>query len=121
MRTLTLTNSLFNNFLTNWDRALFEGDHSYWRRDNHVKSSEKEDSFEYYISLAGFRKEDIQATVSDGLVHVLAKKDEDTISYSFEIPEGGDTSKLLAKHEDGLLTITVGKADTVKSKPIKIK
>jgi len=120
MRTLTLTNSLFNNFLTNWDRAFFDEDYSYWRRREGVRGKELEDSFEYYVPLAGFKKEDIEATVSDGLIHILAKKEEDTASYSFEVPEGGDTSKLLAKYEDGLLTVTVGKADVVKPKTIDI-
>ena len=120
MRTLSLTNSLYDNFLTNWDRAFFEEDYSYWRRDNHVKSSEKENSFEYYIPLAGFKKEDIKASVSDGLVAILAKKNDSTLSYSFEVPEGGDSSKLSAKHEDGLLTVTVGKSEAVKPRNIDI-
>lgn len=121
MKTLTLTNSLFDNFLTNWDRALFEGDHTYWRRNNYIKSVEKEESFEHYVPLAGFKKEEIKASVSDGLVHVLAENEETTTSYSFEIMEGGDASKLSARHEDGLLTITVGKVDLIKPKTIDIR
>ena len=120
MRTIALTNSLFDNFLTNWDRAFFEGDHSYWRRDNCVRSSEKEDSYEYYVPLAGFKKEDIKVSLSDGLVHILAKKKDDTASYSFELPEGGDASKLSAEHEDGLLTVIVGRLESVEPKTIKI-
>ena len=122
MRTLQLTNSLFDNFLTNWDRAFLDGDYSYWRRKGEgVRGKELEDSFEYYISLAGFKKEDIKATISEGLVYVLAKKDDDTASYSFRIPEDCDTSKLSAKHEDGLLIISVGKSDAVKPMSIDIK
>ena len=118
MRTL----SLFDNVLTNWDRAFFDGDYSYWRRKGEgVRGEELEDSFEYHIPLAGFKKEDIKATISDGLMYVLAKKkNEGTYSYSFQIPEGGDTSKISAKHENGLLTVTVGKADAVKPVSIEI-
>ena len=120
MKTLNITNHLVNDFFTDWNKAFFAEDYSYWRRDNHVKSSEKENSFEYYIPLAGFKKEDIKASVSDGLVAILAKKNDSTLSYSFEVPEGGDSSKLSAKHEDGLLTVTVGKSEAVKPRNIDI-
>ena len=120
MRTLALTNTLFDTLFTNRDRALLNGDNTFWRRDTYVRSSEKEDSYEYYIPLAGFKKEDIEASILSDEVYVLAKNDEDTASYSFIIPEGGDTSKLSGKYEDGLLTLTIEKSEPVKSLTIKI-
>ena len=60
MRTLTLTNSLFNNLLTNWDKAFSDEDYSYWRRKGEgVRGVELNDSFEYYVPLGGFKKEEI--------------------------------------------------------------
>ena len=120
MRTLTLTNSLFDNLFTNGDRALFSGDNTFWRRDTYVKSNEREDAYEYYIPLAGFKKEDIEASVLEGEVYVLAKNDDDTASYSFIVPEGGDESKLSGKYKEGLLTLTIKKSKPAKSTVIKI-
>ena len=120
MNTLT-TNRLFNDVFTNWDRAFFDGDHSYWRRDNTVKGQALENSYEYYVPLPGFKKENIKVTVKDGEVYLLAKQGDDTASYSFLIPEDADPSKLSAKHEDGLLTISVEKLEETKAIEIKVK
>ena len=121
MKTLTLTNSLFDNFLTNWDNAFFEGDHSYWRRkDNSLNFRESEDNYEFYISLAGFKKEDIAARIDDGRVHITAKDGDSAASYSFALPDEVDASVLSAKHENGLLTITIPKLERAKAITIAI-
>ena len=122
MRTLTLTNALFDNFLTNWDNAFFDGDHSYWRRrDSSINCRETEDSHEYYVPLAGFKKEDIAARIDDGRVYILAKRDENTASYSFALPNDEvDISNLSAKHEDGLLTVKIPKSEKAKAITIAI-
>ena len=122
MRTFTMTNALFDNFLTNWDKAFFDGDYSYWRRrDSSIECRETDDSYEYYVPLAGFRKEDIAARVDEGRVHIAAKKGEDTISYSFALPnEEVNTSSLSAKHEDGLLTVNIPKTEKAKAITIAI-
>tara|TARA_Y100000593_G_scaffold41668_1_gene79888 strand:- start:579 stop:968 length:390 start_codon:yes stop_codon:yes gene_type:complete len=122
MRTFTMTNSLFDNFLTNWDNAFFDGDHSYWRRrDSSIDCRETEDSYEYYVPLAGFKKEDIAARLDDGRVFIAAKQEEGTTSYSFALPNDDvDTSELSAKHEDGLLTVTVPKSEKAKAITIAI-
>jgi HSP20 family molecular chaperone IbpA len=114
MTTLKLSNLMFDNFFTNWDRAFFEGDHSYWRRNNTVKGRELEDSYEYSVPLAGFKKENIKATVHEGEVYIVAKQDDSTASYSFLIPEGGDASSMSAKHKDGLLTVKIKKKESEK-------
>ncbi|MAH47202.1 hypothetical protein CMI37_15350 [Candidatus Pacearchaeota archaeon] len=122
MRTLTLTNTLFDNFLTNWDNAYFDGDHSYWRRkDNSINCREKEEHYEYYVPLAGFKKEDIAARLDEGRVHIVAKNENDsTASYSFALPDEVDLSSLSAKHEDGLLTVKIPKSEKAKAITIAI-
>ena len=116
-----LTTRLFNDVLTNWDRAFFDGDYSYWRRENNARGRELEDSYEYYVPLPGFKKENIKAPVEDGLVYVLAKQDEETASYSVLLPEGVDASSLDARHEDGLLTIKVRKKESERRIELKIE
>lgn len=123
MKTLTITNELFNNFITNWDKAFFDGDYSYWRRkDSSVNCRETEDSYEYYVPLAGFKKEDIAAQLDDGRVYIVVKQEEkDTTSCSFALPNDDvDISGLSAKHEDGLLTVTIPKSEKAKAITIAI-
>ena len=118
---MILINRLFDDVFTNYDRAFFNEDHSYWRRDTHVRSREHEDSYEYYVPLAGFKKEDIKVTIKGDEALVQAKKDENTATYSFLIPEDGDLSRLSANHEDGLLTVKIEKAEKAKAIEVKIK
>jgi HSP20 family protein len=121
MRTLTMTNTLFDHFLTNWDKAFFDEDYSYWRRnDSSINCREKENSYEYYVPLAGFKKEDIAARLDEGRVHVVAKRYENTASYSFALPDEVDLSNMSAKHEDGLLTVTIPKTEKAKAITIAI-
>ena len=102
-----ITNRLFDEFFTNWDSAFFEGDHSYWRRNDRVRTKELKDSYEYYVPLPGIKKENIKATVKDGAVLLSVECAENTASYSFTLPDDVNVSKLSASHEDGLLTIKI--------------
>ena len=77
------------------------------------------DAYGLQIPLPGFRKEHIKAEVDDGLMRVVAKRDDDDASYSFYLPEIADVSTLSAKMEDGLLSISVEKLE--KSKKIELK
>ena len=121
---MLLTNRLFNDVLTDWDRAFFNEDYSYWRRglgnSVRVRSRELDDSYEYYVPLAGFKKENVKANVEDGLVSVLAEQDENAVSCSVPLPEGADASSLEARLEDGLLTIKVTKKETERRIELKI-
>ena len=102
-----------------FDDRFFNNDFSHWRQ-NIVPHNEDEDGYHYFLNLAGFKKEDVDATVNDGLVSVKAKnKDGSTASYSFLVPEDADVSRMSAKLEDGLLTISLEKEE--KSKPHKLK
>ena len=122
MTRYTLTNRLFDQVFTNWDSAFFDGDHSYWRRrgNENIKWKEHENSYEYYIPLPGLKKENIKATVKDGVVFIKAGEGENVVSYSFLVPEDADFSKMSASHEDGLLTIALEKSEKAKAIELKI-
>tara|TARA_Y100001938_G_scaffold131492_1_gene188645 strand:- start:5009 stop:5386 length:378 start_codon:yes stop_codon:yes gene_type:complete len=113
---------LVNDFVSDWDRAFFNEDHSFWRRNinNSVTYKEHEDSYEYWINLAGFKKENIEASVHEGLVTVKVNKDENTDNYSFYLKDDADISTLSSKLEDGLLSISVNKEEKAKAMKIKI-
>ena len=113
---------LVNDFVSDWDRAFFNEDYSYWRRNMNnysITHKEHEDRYEYWINLAGFKKENVEASVHDGLVIIKTKKDENVNDYSFYLRDDADVSTLSSKLEDGLLTVSVNKEE--EAKPTKIK
>ena len=123
MKTLTLnTNGLFNNFFDEWDRAFFNEDHSYWRRQNNsaLKHHNEGDYREVYVPLPGFKKENVKGEVNDGVVSITARQDDNTAAYSFVFPEDVDLSTISTSLEDGLLTVRAEKEPKAKSIEIKI-
>ena len=118
----TLSNRLFDEFFTNWDTAFFNGDHSYWRRDNnHILAKDYGDFYEWRVPLPGYKKENIKATIKDGMVLLIAKQDDDIASYSFALPEDSDASRMSASYEDGLLVVKLEKAEKAKAIELEIK
>ena len=114
---------LVNDFVSDWDRAFFNEDYSYWRRNmnNSVTYEEHEDNYEYRINLAGFKKENVEAVIHDSMVAIKAEKDGSTSNYSFHLNDDADVSTLSSKLEDGLLTIKVNKRKEAMPKKIKIQ
>ena len=121
MRNYSLTNTLFNDLFTNFDNSFSDSDHSYWRRQDTVLVKDTGNTYEYSMELAGFSKKDVEISFKDGIVKILAKKEENTKSCSFYIPKDADKDKIFAELKDGLLSITVTKKEEVKAKQIKIK
>jgi len=121
MRNYSLTNTLFNDLFTNFDNSFSDSDHSYWRRQDTVLVKDTGNTYEYSMELAGFSKKDVEISFKDGIVKILAKKQENTKSCSFYIPKDADKDKIFAELKDGLLSITVTKKEEVKAKQIKIK
>ena len=121
MRNYSLTNTLFNDLFTNFDNSFFDGDHSYWRRQDTVLVKDTGNTYECSMELAGFSKKDVEISFKDRIVKILAKKKENTKSCSFYIPKDADKDKIFAELKDGLLSITITKKEEVKAKQIKIK
>ena len=116
-----LHNELRNSKLLNeWDKAFFEEDWSRWR-ENIVPYKEHKDHYEYWINLAGFKKENVEAVVHEGAVAIKAEKDGSTANHSFQLSDDADAQTLSSKLEDGLLTIKVKKKKEAMPKKIKIQ
>ena len=107
-------------FWEEWDKAFVDNDWSRWR-ENIVPHKEHEDHYEYWINLAGFKKENVEAVVHDGVVAIKAEKDGSTANHTFCLSDDVDVSTLSSKLEDGLLTIKVKKRKEAVPKKIKIQ
>lgn len=119
MLALRLNNNNVGNLFDEWDSLFSRGDNSFWRRSD-VNYKENDDNYEYWVPLAGFSKEHINARVADGVVSITAKKDESSASYSFILPDGCDPSTISSKMENGLLSVKVDKEKKAKSIELEI-
>ncbi|WP_269522806.1 Hsp20/alpha crystallin family protein [Coraliomargarita parva] len=90
-----------------------------------------EDDHNYYVrmELPGVKKDTIDLELENAVLTISSAheaKDKDTEeSYSFQrsisVPDGVEVGKVTAAYEDGILTITMPKAEARKPRQITIK
>ncbi|MEX2578218.1 MAG: Hsp20/alpha crystallin family protein [Verrucomicrobiales bacterium] len=132
------------SYLNNWDsffadpfRAfapLLDSNRTSAHRDRNgrVEWYEDEDNFYARVELAGVKKEDLHLDAEEGLIRLAyervegagKKKGESMRTEKFEqvfrSPAGVETSKIEAKLSDGILELTLPKAEKQK-KPFSIE
>ncbi len=98
---------------------------------------ENDDSYSLKVELPGMTREEISIIVEKGILQIEGEKKEEvnkenTRFYHFEreygkfsrpfaLPEGVDPSKIEAKMANGVLEITIAKAEKAKPTTIEIK
>ncbi len=96
---------------------------------------QEKDAYVVRAELPGFRKEDLNVEVADGILTITGhqkletksgQKDATTtqerrVSRSLSLPEHLDTDKIAARYENGVLTLTLPKREEVKPKQIAIE
>ncbi len=136
---------LFNEFDRYFDTPLYRGRMGMPLRTNDVVGSwslaldvaEKDDFFTVKASLPGINPEDLNVTLEDNVLTVQGeiKKDETieeesyhirerrygSFSRSLRFPVPVNAAKIEAEYENGVLTLTVPKAEEVKPKRIEVK
>ena len=90
-----------------------------------------EDAGHYYVKveLPGVKKEDIQVEVENSVLSLTAKRTdktadgESTAEYRrvLNVPAGVDAGQVVATHENGLLTLTLPKAEQAKPRRIEVR
>jgi HSP20 family protein len=104
-----------------------------------VPACEVEDCQDHYLltlEMAGIRKDDIKLEIEDGQLTVSGERRHETsqreesqwyserqfgkFHRSFAIPAGIDTGKVEASYQDGILRVTIPKAESAKPRQIKI-
>lgn len=90
-----------------------------------------EDGDHYYVraELPGVRKEDVTLKCEKGVLSIEAKRHQklgkEERTYHFEraltIPEGVDHDAIKASFEDGMLTVTLPKAEAHKPRRIEVR
>jgi HSP20 family protein len=98
---------------------------------------ETEDAYLFSAELPGVRKEDVNVHIEKGVLVLSGQRkleNEDKIrtyhrlegtygafARSFELPEGADAGSVKASFNNGVLTITVAKAESAKPRKIEVK
>lgn len=118
--------------LSSFHREGFIGD---WFGQFPVDLYQEKDNYVVRAELPGFRKEDLQVEVADGILTVTGhqkaetttEKDKDAkatqerrVSRSITLPEHVSADKIEARYENGVLTVTLPKREEVKPRQIAI-
>lgn len=73
------------------------------------------------IPVAGFRPDQIEATLEDGVLTVNAKSEKRSFTRSLVVPDDVDDEKIEAQVQDGMLTMTLTLHPKAQPKRITIK
>lgn len=101
-----------------------------------VDITETDSGFEIHAELPGVAQEDVKVSVTDNLLTIKAEKNQKqetenksyhrverkygTFQRSFTLPRHVDTGNIKADYKDGILTLTIPKAEAAKPKEIQI-
>ena len=101
--------NLFNRVLNNVEDKYFPRNYE-----------ETNDGFEYEFNLAGFKKENIKATVSDGVLTIDAQQGDNEFFRAYTVSDKADGNSSVARYEDGVLYIKINKKESSKSVELQI-
>lgn len=93
-----------------------------------VDVHEDKDAYHASFEVPGVKKEDVKVELNNGLLTVTAEKREKngdsessyTLSRSVSVPDGVNAESIAAKLEDGVLNITLPKAEHRKPRTIAL-
>ncbi len=122
-----LTEGLFDRFKLSWDSRWFPA----------MDVVENDGELEIKAEIPGVKKEDLKIKVTGNTLTISGekKKESETKDRHFHrieryygsfcrtipIPEGVDREKVKASYKDGVLTITLPKPESMKTKEIEVE
>ncbi|HEV2261076.1 MAG TPA: Hsp20/alpha crystallin family protein [Candidatus Rubrimentiphilum sp.] len=86
-----------------------------------VDVARTETGYTVEIPVAGFRPDQIEATLEDSVLTVNGKNDKRSFTRSISVPEDVDSEKIQAKVEDGMLILNLELHPKAQPKRITIK
>ena len=102
-----------------------------------VDIAETQEDFVVTADLPGINRDDIEVTVVDGRLHIRGERRQEkaadgsnvhrverlygTFSRTFDLPKAVNADAISATYNDGVLTVSVPKAEEAKPKQIEIK
>ena len=124
---------------------FFENDMFDWSNRNYsntnttlpaVNIKEDKDGFEVEMSAPGFEKDDFKIELNNSLLTISSEKKLEnetkegqqftrrefsyqSFSRSFTLPETVEGEKIMAKYDNGILSVSIPKKEEAKPKPVK--
>lgn len=130
---ISLPNEI-DRFFDNWGLG-FENFDKVWNPN--VDISESDDAFEVIAEIPGMSKDDIKISIKENVLTLTGEKKQeektDKKNYhrvermygqfqrSFRLPNSVKSDDIKAKYQNGVLSITIPKAEEVKPKEIEVK
>lgn len=87
----------------------------------HFDVDESESAYVLTLELPGFKQADLDVSVENETLAISAKRGEHAFNQSVTLPRGIDALKIEGKLEDGILTLTLPKAESAKSRKVSVK
>jgi HSP20 family protein len=128
------TDAMFPGFGQAFDNFL-KMDYNYGESTPSVNVTENEQAYNLEYLVPGFKKEEIKVALAQNVLTVNAEKKTEsteenkrytrkefsfsTFKRSFTLPENIDVEKMVAKHEHGILSITIPKKMEEKKENMK--
>jgi len=136
VRDLISISHRLNRIATDHD-TRFGGEDTYGAWVPPVDIFEKNENLVLRVEVPGVNKDDIDIRVEDGLLTLTGQRRRDeevseensyrlersygSFTRSFSLPTSVDASKIVASYKDGILEVTLPKADAAKPKKIPIQ
>ena len=86
-----------------------------------IEIARTEAGYTVEMAVPGFKPEEIDIRLEDGLLTVSGKNEKRTVSRTFSLPEDVDEDRIEAKVEHGMLTLNVPLLPKAQPKKIEIK
>lgn len=86
-----------------------------------VEVTRTEAGYMVEIPVAGFRPQDIEVTLEDGVLSVIGKNEKRSFTRTLTVPEDVDEERIEANVEHGMLTLTLNLLPKAQPKKIAIK
>lgn len=135
----------FSNQMPSVFDRFFENDMFDWSNRNYsntnttlpaVNIKEDEDGFEVEMSAPGLDKKDFKIELNNSVLSISSEKKAEnetkegqqftrrefsyqSFSRSFNLPESVEGEKIVAKYENGILSVSIPKKEEAKPKPVK--
>lgn len=134
---LVLRNKLFPSFNDDFSNDFFP---SFFNQPSSinlpsVNISEDGDNFKIELAAPGLDKKDFRIEVKNNVLSISSEKEEKhenenekfmrrefnycSFKRSFGLPQSVDVDKIKAKHNNGVLSVTIPKKEEAKEKPLK--
>lgn len=123
----------FPSFFSDTLERLWPDEEISWMPSVNIR--ERVEDFKIDLAVPGMNKKDFNVEVEEGVLTITGERKEENVENNekltrrefhygsfkrtFSLPESANPDKITANYNDGILSLTIGKREELKSKPKK--